>query len=218
MEVLKSLLRDYWSYLVIIVLSFLLFKSCETSKGTQIAFEHKLKISDLKIEKYANYTNILNDSLTALNKIKQVEIIKIVEVIKQVEKKINAVATLDTKGIANYYQERYKLPVTITQYGVALKDTVAKLNIVELIQKDGLLRELDHTKNLLSISDKSNNVKDIIIQNKDSIITEKDNQIDTHLDIEKSLNKTIRQEKIKKTFWQIATVTITGFTVYYLAK
>jgi hypothetical protein len=86
------------------------------------------------------------------------------------------------------------------------------------VQKDGLVQELSLTKNVLSISDKSNSVKEIIIQNKDSIITEKDNQIGTHLDIEKSLNKTIRQEKTKKTFWQIATVTVAGLTVYSLVK
>jgi hypothetical protein len=103
MEVLKSLLGDCWAYLVIIVLVFLLFKSCETSKNTQLAFEQQLKISDLKVDKYANRINTLNDSLTVLNKLKQREKIKIVEVIKEVEKKINVVATLDTKGIANYY-------------------------------------------------------------------------------------------------------------------
>jgi hypothetical protein len=218
MEILKSLLGDYWTYLVIIVLSFLLFKSCETSKSTQLAFEKELKISDLKIDKYANRINTLNDSLTILNKIKQREKIKIVEVVKEVEKKINVVATLDTKEIATYYQDRYKLPVTITQYGVAIKDTVARLNITELVQKDGLVQELRLTKNVLSISDKSNNVKDLIIINKDSIIIEKDNQIGTYLDIEKSLNKSIKQEKTKKTFWQIATVTVAGFTVYSLVK
>ncbi|MFM9826439.1 hypothetical protein, partial [Flavobacterium sp.] len=120
MEVLKSLLGDYWTYLVIIVLSFLLFKSCEKVESSQLAFEQQLKISDLKIEKYANRINTLNDSLIVLNKLKQREKIKIVEVIKEVEKKINVVATLDTKGIATYYQERYKLPVTITQYGTSL--------------------------------------------------------------------------------------------------
>jgi hypothetical protein len=218
MEVLKSLLGDCWVYLVIIVLAFLLFKSCETSKKTQLAFEQQLKISDLKIDKYATRINTLNDSLITLNKLKQREKIKIVEVIKEVEKKINIVATLDTKGIASYYQNRYKLPVTITQYGVALKDTVARLNITELVQKDGLAQELRLTKNVLSISDKSNYVKDIIIQNKDSIIIEKDNQIGTHLDIEKLLNKSIKQEKTKKTFWQIATVTVAGFTVYSFVK
>jgi len=207
MEVLKSLLGDYWTYLVIIVLSFLLFKSCETSQSTQLA----LKISNLKAEKYTNRINVLYDSLMVLNKSKQREKIKIIEVIKEVEKKINIVATLDTKGIVNYYHDRYKLPVTITKYGVALKDTVARLNITELVQKDGLIQELRLTKNILSISDKSNNMKDIIILNKDSII-------DTHLDIEKSLNKTIRQEKINKNFWQIATLTVASFTIYSLVK
>jgi len=192
-------------YAIIVLLSIMVLSTCNHSENAQLALKKDIEISDLKAKSYASKVDLLKKDLSELEKKKQVEKLKIVTVIKEVEKKINVVSTLNTKGIANYYQNRYKLPVTITQYGVALKDTVAKLNIIELVQKDGFKAELDLTKNVLSISEKKSSIKDTIILNKDLIIGEKDNQIGSHLEIEKSLNKSLKKEKVKKTFWQITT-------------
>ena len=131
--------------------------------------EQKNEISDLKIEKHVNRINALNDKITSLETTKQREKIKIVTVVKEVKDKIEVVGSLNTKGIANYYQDRYKLPVTITQYGVSLNDTIAKENIKELIQKDGLQMELELTKNLLLFSENQSIIKDTIILNKSLI-------------------------------------------------
>jgi hypothetical protein len=125
---------------------------------------------------------------------------------------------LNTKGIANYYQNRYKLPVTITQYGVALTDTIAKKNIVELVQKDGLIKELQSTQTMLSIEEKKSVAKDSIIYNKSFIIVEKDKVITNHLEIEKNLNKSIKSEKVKKNIWKVTAIGIFGGAVYMIAK
>ena len=209
------------SYIAIIILSILLFRNCQDNEKLQLAnsnFKQELKISDLKIEKHVNRINALNDSLVILNKLKQREKVKIVTVTKEVEKKIQSVGSLTTKGIANYYQDRYKLPIVITKYGISLSDTIAKKNIVELVQKDGLVLELNHTKNILNIAEKQLNIKDGVLILKDSIISEKDKQIDSHFKIEKNLNKSIKIEKSKKTFWQITAVGILGGSIYLLAK
>lgn len=166
-------LLKYWQYLVIASLVLLLF--IKSQDNEKIIYQTPIKI--------------YKDKIVNLEKIKEVEKIKIVTVIKEVKEKVAAVDSLNTKEIANYYQKRYKLPVTITQYGVALKDTVAKLNIVELIQKDGLLRELSHTKNILNITETQSKIKDSIIDN--------------HITIEKNLTNSVKSEKAKKTFWQI---------------
>ena len=209
------------SYIAIIILSILLFRNCQDNEKLQLAnsnFKQELKISDLKIEKHVNRINALNDSLVILNKLKQREKVKIVTVTKEVEKKIQSVGSLTTKGIANYYQDRYKLPIVITKYGISLSDTIAKKNIVELVQKDGLVLELNHTKNVLNIAEKQLNIKEGVLILKDSIISEKDKQIDSHFKIEKNLNKSIKIEKSKKTFWQITAVGILGGSIYLLAK
>ena len=209
------------SYIAIIILSILLFRNCQDNEKLQLAnsnFKQELKISDLKIEKHVNRINALNDSLVILNKLKQREKVKIVTVTKEVEKKIQSVGSLTTKGIANYYQDRYKLPIVITKYGISLSDTIAKKNIVELVQKDGLVLELNHTKNILKITENQSEIKDGIVILKDSIISEKAKQIASHLEIEKNLNKSIKIEKSKKTFWKITAVGILGGSIYLLAK
>ncbi len=214
-------LKNNWSKVVLIILAFFLFRMFQNNKQTELAnssLKKDIKISDLKNEKYANRINVLSDSLVLLEQMKQREKLKIVTVIKEVEKKINVVENLNTKQIANFYQNRYKLPVTITQYGVALNDTIAKKNIVELVQKDGLLTELSLTKNVLSIEEKKGTVKDSIISNKSLIIVEKDNIIDSHLEIEKNLNKSIKSEKVKKNLWKVTAIGILGGSIYLLAK
>ena len=209
------------SYIAIIILSILLFRNCQDNEKLQLAnsnFKQELKISDLKIEKHVNRINALNDSLVILNKLKQREKVKIVTVTKEVEKKIQSVGSLTTKGIANYYQDRYKLPIVITKYGISLSDTIAKKNIVELVQKDGLVLELNHTKNILKITENQSEIKDGIVILKDSIISEKDKQIDLHLEIEKKLNKQVKNERTKKTVWQILSGAILVGAGYLLIK
>ena len=209
------------SYIAIIILSILLFRNCQDNEKLQLAnsnFKQELKISDLKIEKHVNRINALNDSLVILNKLKQREKVKIVTVTKEVEKKIQSVGSLTTKGIANYYQDRYKLPIVITKYGISLSDTIAKKNIVELVQKDGLVLELNHTKNILKITENQSEIKDGIVILKDSIISEKAKQIASHLEIEKNLNKQVKSERTKKTMWQILSGAILVGAGYLLIK
>ena len=209
------------SYIAIIILSILLFRNCQDNEKLQLAnsnFKQELKISDLKIEKHVNRINALNDSLVILNKLKQREKVKIVTVTKEVEKKIQSVGSLTTKGIANYYQDRYKLPIVITKYVISLSDTIEKKNIVELVQKDGLVLELNHTKNILKITENQSEIKDGIVILKDSIISEKAKQIASHLEIEKNLNKQVKSERTKKTMWQILSGAILVGAGYLLIK
>lgn len=213
-DIFKSLFLENWHYLAIAILTLLLFRNCQSNEKLQLAnsvYEKDIKISEMQVDKYANRINSLNDKVTLLEASKSKEKTKIVNVIKEVEKKILIAENLTTKGIANYYQDRYKLPVTITQYGVALKDTVHKMVIVELVQKDGLVLELNHTKNILNIAEKQLNIKDDIIVLKDSIITENHKQIDSHI-------KQVKSERTKKTVWKIVSGSILLGTGILLAR
>jgi len=208
-------------YVAIALLSIIVLSTCNNSERTQLANEvlkSNIKISELQAQKYASRINVLNDSLVILNKLKQKEIVKIKVVVKEVKEKVEAVGSLNTKGIANYYQNRYKLPVTITQYGVALSDTLAKKNIVDVIERDGFKTQLFHTKNALNISDKEILFKEIIIKNKDSIIYEKINQINSHIDFEKNITKDIKSERVKKNIWKVTAIGILTGSIYLLAK
>ena len=209
------------TYSIIVLLSIIVLSTCKNSQKLELtnnSLKKNIKISDLNAEKYANRINALNDSLIVLERRKQREKIVVKTIVKEVQTNIQAVGSLNTKGIANYYQNRYKLPVTITQYGVALTDTIAKKNIIELVQKDGLVKELQSTQTMLSIEEKKSVVKDSIITNKSLIIVEKDNIIGNHLEIEKNLNKSIKSEKVKKNIWKITAFVILGGAVYMIAK
>lgn len=203
-------------YAIIIILSIMILSTCSHSENSQLALKKEIKLSKYLVIKIEAKLNLKEKEIKELEKIKQIEKIKIITVIKEFEKKVKIARTLNTKEIAKYYQDRYKLPVTITQYGVALSDTVSKLNIVELVKKDGLEKELDLTKNVLLIAEKQISIKDTIILNKDLVIGEKDKQIDNHLEIEKSFNKSLKKEKVTKTFWQIATGSVIVGASYFL--
>lgn len=219
--ILKSLFLDYWQYILIAILILLLFRNCENNEKLQLSndvLKKDIKISELQVDKYAKRINLLNDRITILETTKQGEKTKIVTVVKEVEKKIISVGNLTTKGISKYYSERYELPNTITQYGVALKDTVHKMVIVDLIKKDGLETELYHTKNILNITENQSKIKDGIVILKDSIIIEKDKQIDSHFKIEENLTKSVKSEKTKKTIWKITSGAILVGAGYLLVK
>jgi hypothetical protein len=209
------------TYFIIVLLSIIVLSTCKNSQKLELvndSLKKDIKISDLKAEKYANRINALNDSLIVLERLKQREKIKIVTITKEVEAKIQSVGSLNTKNIANYYQNRYKLPVTITQYGVALTDTIAKKNIIELVQKDGLVVELQSTQNLLGLTGKESVIKDSIISNKSLIIVEKDKQLKTKDEIEKNLTKSVKSEKVKKNIWKVTAVGVLAGSVYMIAK
>jgi hypothetical protein len=206
------------SYSIILLLSILTVSTCTHSEKVRLALKKNIEISNLKAEKYANHINTLNDSLEVLNRIKQREKIKIVTVVKEVERKIKEVGTMETKDLALFYQKRYEETVYITDYGIALSDTIAKMNIVEVILKDGLSQELDLTKNILLIEEKKGILKDSIISNKSLIIVEKDNVIDARIELEKELKKSLRKEKTKKNLWKITAVGILAGGGYLLVK
>jgi len=213
-DIIKSLFLENWHYLAIAILTLLLFRNCQDNEKLQFAnsvYKKDIKISQLQVDKYANRINALNDEIITLQGRKQSEKTKIVNVVKEVEKKILIAENLTTKGIANYYQGRYHLPVTITQYGVSLSDTIAKKNIVELVKKDGLVLKLNHTKNILNITEKQLNIKDGIIVLKDSIITENHKQIDSHI-------KQVKSERTKKTVWKIVSGSILVGAGFLLAR
>ena len=204
------------TYFIIFLLSIIILSTCTNSENAQLALKDKIKISNLQADIYKGKITQLNADIVRIERQKQAERVKIVTIIKEVDKKIKSVPKLTTKGIANYYQDRYKLPVTITQYGVSLNDTIAKENIKELIKKDGLQMELELTKNLLLFSENQGIIKDTIILNKSLIIDQKDDQIGLHLSLEKSLNKTIKKEKTKKTIWKVASGILLAGGCYYL--
>ncbi len=221
-DIIKSLIYENWSYIVIGVLSFLLFKSCDASKELQIANRNlKLEVKELvaSADKYVAKNNELSDKIIVLEKLKQKVKVEIVYIENKTKSDIKKVPTLNTKQIATYYQERYKLPITITQYGVSLSDTIAKKNIVELIEKDGCFQKIKLAKTELQLEEKKGIFKDTIIGNLTNANINLNNAVLKQDKIIKNAEKSLVKEKNKKTFWQVATgAVIVGASYLLITK
>lgn len=218
-EVIKSLLYDYWKNIVIVVLCFFLFKSCRGNKDLNIANRDlRYEVKDLvaSADKYVAKNNELNGKIVLLEQQKQKVKTEIVYIENKTKSDIKKVPALNTKQIANYYQERYKLPVTITQYGVSLSDTIAKKNIVELIQKDGCFQEIKLARSELQIEEKKGIFKDTIIGNVNKANINLNKAIFAQRKIIDNVEKSLQKEKNKKTFWQVATGTVLAGAGYLL--
>jgi hypothetical protein len=218
-DIIKSLFYEYWSYAVILILSFFLFKSCEGSKELQLANrELKLEVKELILssDKYVAKNNELSSKILQLEKLKAKVKTEIVYIENKTKSDLKKVPTLNTKQIANYYQERYKLPIVITKYGVSLSDTIAKKNIVELIQKDGCFAEVKLFKVQLKLEEKKGIVKDTIIGNLTNANSNLHKAVLAQDKIIENVEKSVRKEKNKKTFWQVTSGIILAGAGYLL--
>lgn len=206
--ILKSLVLDYGQYIVILVLSFFLFRSCQGGSELRVANEGlKKEVQELILtaDKYVAKNNALNDKITLLENQKQKVKTEIVYVQNKTKTEAEKVHKFTTKQFAYYYQERYKLPVVITKYGVSLSDTIAKNNIVELIQKDGCFEEIKLIKTELQIEEKKGVFKDSINGNITAANVLLKDAVSGQDKIIDNAEKSLRKEKNKKTFWQVTT-------------
>jgi hypothetical protein len=121
---------------------------------------------------------------------------------------------MSTKNIANYYQKRYSSPVVITQYGVALSDSIAKKNIKETIEKDHCFQEIKLVKEVLSIEEKKGEVKDSINKNLTKSFQEIEKANTAQTEMIQNVEKSLKKEKRKKTFWKVATVAAISASAY----
>lgn len=195
------------SYVLVIVLAILLFKACQSKSEQELAnkqLQKDVKALRQDSQRYVDVANNYRDSVVLLKQRKQKVKDSIVYVVQATKRQLEKIPS-STKGIAKYYQERYKLPVVITKYGSSLSDNIARKNITELIQKDGCFSELQLTKKVLVIEEKSGVAKDSTIANLDKAIAKNNETLDKQEEQIKNAEKTIRREKTKKTFWQVAT-------------
>lgn len=218
-NIIKSLLHEYWSYIVILVLCFFLFKSCSGSQELQLTNSNlKLEVKDLvKISNnHLAKNNILYSKIALLEKQKQIIKQKIVYIQNKAKSDIKKVNTLNTKQIAKYYQERYKFPVKITEYGITLSDTISKKNITELVQKDYCFAEVKLYKEQLQFEEKKSIDKDTIIDNFTKSNLNLNKAISKQNTIILNTEKLFKKEKNKQTFWKVTSGILAAGAGYLL--
>jgi hypothetical protein len=219
LSILKSLFFKNWSYIAIIILLVFLFKSCQGSEKLGIAnnqLKNDVELLGKDAQKYVDIANSYRDTVTLLKQQKQKVKDSIVYVEKKEEKDLKVVSTLTTKGIANYFQDSYKIPVKITQYGVAVPDTLGKAIITDLIKGQGYREQLKFTKQLLSVEEKSGVAKDSTIVNQTKAIAKINEAIVKQETVIKNTEKSLRKEKNKKTFWQVVSGAVIAGASYLI--
>lgn len=179
METIKQILLKTWQYIVIVILLFIVFK-CDNNQ-TETKYINKT------IALHKNTVKTLYDTI----KVKE---IKIVKVRVEVERKIDEITQYNNDSITNYYRERYNTVNEIKSvgYGVVFTDSIAKVNIKELVKYDGVVKELGLTNEILD------NTK-LIVNNQDSIINLTEG-------LNKSLSGELKKQKRQKLGLKIITV------------
>lgn len=169
----------------------------------------------------------LKSNVIALEKNNHLKDLEIGLLKNKVKAKLDVVSHYNSNDIALYYQKRYndKKGVVLTQYGVALTDTIAKESISELTLFDGAKQELVLTKDKLNTTERIVVLKDTIISNVERqntklslAINENNKALDKKDDVIKSTEKMFRHERNKKNFWKITAFGILGSGIYFLAK
>jgi hypothetical protein len=218
-NIIKSLIHEYWSYIVILVLCFFLFKSCSGGEELKLANDNlKLEVKDLVVSSNNHVAKnaILHKKILELENKKQNVKTQIVYIENKTKLAIKKVNTLNTIQIAKYYKERYKLPIQVTQNGVILSDTLSRKNITELVQKDYCFAEIKLYKVQLQLEEKKGIYKDTVI----------DNFTKANLDLEKAISKQstiilnaenlFKKEKNKQTFWKVTSGILAAGAGYLL--
>lgn len=206
------------SYIAVMVLSFLLFKSCEKTNDLQLA--HKKEVKDLidTADKIAGKNRQLRDTISILEAKKQKVKKEIVYIQNKAKSDIKKVAGLNTIQIAEYYSKRYENDVKTSPDGVILNDTVSKANITELVQGDLCTEVLKLTQYELKNEEKIGAVKDSVIGNLTSINDLKQEAIESQERIIKDVEKSVRKEKRKKNFWKFITGVVSIGSLYIFVK
>lgn len=196
------------------VVVFFKFNGTNELKLENSSLEKDVKSYKANAKKYVDENNRLKDSITLLETRKAKVEKEIVYIEKENQSKLEKVPSMSTKNIANYYQKRYTAPVVITQYGVALSDSIAKKNIKETIEKDYCFQEIKLVKEVLSIEEKKGEVKDSINQNLTKAFQEIEKANTAQTEMIQNVEKSLKKEKRKKTFWKVATVAAISASTY----
>lgn len=209
------------SYLIIVIISFFLFKSCESVKELELknkASNETVKRLNLDSQRYVDIANAYKDSVCVLQSRKTKVKDSLIYITEKVDAELKVVPTLDTKGIANYFYNRYKQPITITKYGVSLNDNVGHSTITDLMKGDGYKAKLGFNEQLLALEEKSGKAKDVIIANDEKVIVLKDSIILVKNENIKDVEKSFKKEKHKKNFWKVTTGIAVGIITYLAVK
>ena len=230
---------NFKNYLIIglVIALFLMTFQCHNSQGALAELEKdKTEISnaDARISQLLSVNNDIqnqkeslikdNSKLANENETLKKSISDHKEIYQAKEQKVKAYSKGD---IASYFESRYNLPnsVKTTDTGTEINDTLAKATIKDLLSYDEVDYELSKTNDILSNTQKQLSDKDSLwhetetqLKNQLLVSAEKDSINNVRQNEIKQVEKQLRQEKLKKTFWKVASGVILTTATYFLLK
>jgi len=233
-EILKSLIYENWSYLVILVLSCCLFRSCQGSSE----LESSLATSKAKQETYLAIAKTNKDAAVFFRTQADNRKSKISNLEKEVvdlkasktavdnktKERVKKVQNYTSQEIKKYYQKEFKyLDIPIVAKGLVHSDSLNKMIITVIEKGKGTEEKLVITEKALIKSEEANGelkqANGELEKSNDSFSTANDNLKLANEEANNSVKiveKSLRKEKNKKTFWQVATGVVAGVATYLL--
>lgn len=233
----KDFALKYWVYLALIITIVLLFSKCNDNSQLSLAIKTQKKVT----KEYVANAKVFVSKADSLEKVQlklkkniallQKDSIKSNVEIAQLKNKVNAqlavISHYNSSDIAKYFQTRYndKKGVVITQYGVALSNTIAKQNISEQAVCDGTKEEIIIIKTDLQKEKAITREQDKLIVLSDEekaqlryAISEGNKALESSETTAKTAEKGIRKERNMKNMWKVITgavLTGTGYLLFF---
>ena len=230
----KEWLFKNWAIIALVIVSFLYFKSCEGS--TEL--ESSLATSKTKQESYLAIAKTNEDAAVFYRKQANNRKSKIANLEKDVAglkaskkgvdkktaEKIKKVQNYSSQEIKKYYQKEFKyLDIPIVASGLIHSDSLNKMIITVIEKGKGAQEKLVITEKALIKSEEANKelkqANGELEKSNDSFSVANDNLEKANEeanDSVKIVEKSLRKEKNKKTFWQVATMAVVGIGTYLL--
>jgi len=233
----KEWIYKNWSYVALAIALFFLFKSCSGSSELSEDFAKAKAESTI----YKNSALVHEKKAIAFRETaeKQREFIKVLRseledtktdlamAKKETSRKVDKVKTMDLIGIKKYYKDRYNYTnIPIQSKGLVLSDTLNRFIIKDLIKGDGATASLKIAETALYqsevIIDSLDSVNLTLIKSNDSFmlsVSDLKKANEKADEATKIVEKSLRKEKNKKTFWQvIGTIGIATSAVLFIVK
>ena len=234
LEIPKSLLLENWTYIVILILSFFLFKSCQgsgelksslaTSKAKQESYLAIAKTNEDAAIFYRTQADNRKSKIAVLEK----EVVDLkaskIAVDNKTKEKIKKVQNYTSQEIKKYYQKEFKyLDIPIVAAGLVHSDSLNKMIITVIEKGKGAEQKLVITEKALEKSEEANaelkQANSELEKSNDSFSIANDNLKSANEEANNSVKiveKSLRKEKNKKTFWQVASGAILAGAGYLL--
>ena len=194
-------------------------KDAKKAKENALVFEKKAKSLAEKEIKY-------KDTIAFLDKQDQKHVAEILKNKKQVIYLKEEVKKFKSSEITNYIKDRYKASgsqVITTDLGTTVRDTIGKLIITDLIDRDGLKEENSILNKRIEVKDSTiNTFKNYVDLKSEQIVALQSANSENKQATEftenalKNTEKAFRKEKNKKNIWKSTAIGIGAVLGYLL--